>query len=63
MNVKELLDSSGHVIGKIYFKNDGTQELIGRDGHLKGRYFPSSDETIDASGHLAGRGNLLTMLL
>jgi hypothetical protein len=63
MAEKELLDSSGHLIGKIYFKSDGTQELIGKDGHLKGRYFPNSDETIDASGHLAGRGNLLAMLL
>jgi hypothetical protein len=63
MNAKELFDSSGHLIGKIYSTNDGTQEIIGRDGHLKGRYFPSSDETVDANGHLVGRGNLLTMLL
>jgi hypothetical protein len=60
---QEVLDNAGRYVGKIQELSDGVLE--GRDalGRLKGRYYPKSKETHDASGRVVGKGNLLSKLI
>ena len=59
---EEILDGSGHLIGKIYHESD-RDRLIDSSGSLAGIYYYDSDETRDSSGSLVGKGNQLMRCL
>ena len=63
MNTRTLRDSSGHLIGRLQTRPDGTVELRDERNRLKGTYDPKLDQTRDPAGNLVGRGDLLTSLL
>jgi hypothetical protein len=60
---QELMDSAGRYLGKIQELSGGVLEGRDASGRLKGRYYPKSNETHDASGKLVGKGNTLSKLI
>ncbi len=60
---QEVMDSAGRYIGKIQELTGGVLEGRDASGRLKGRYYPKSNETHDASGRVVGKGNMLSKLI
>ena len=59
---EEIRDNQGRLIGVIHDVG-WRKELISASGTLLGVYNPGLNETIDAAGHLVGRGDQLMRLL
>ena len=62
VSIENLRDRNGHLLGWIKEVN-GNYELRDASGRLLGRYNPKTNVTIDRSGRLVGRGNLLAALI
>ena len=63
MQVQELRDKGGRLLGRITTKFGGKLELRTAGGALKGNYNPKTNDTRAPGGRLIGKGNLLATLL
>ena len=64
-SVKPILDRNGNVLAQIMDSAsiEGNQTLLSRSGDVKGTYNVTMNITLDRSGNVIGRGNLLGMLI
>ena len=58
-----LRDNMGKIIGRVDLQNNGDKMLRDFEGRILGRYIKSTNLTLDFSGKIIGRGDVLTMLL
>lgn len=56
-------DFNGKIIARIFYKDNGDQEISGFNGLTLGRWVSKTNTTHDQYGKLINRGNTLTMLL
>lgn len=63
MQIEELRDSAGNVLGRIERGEDGAKTLRNADGEIKGFYDPTGDFTRDAQQNIVAKGDRLRELI
>ena len=63
MSRQTLKDRNNHVLGYIDVESSGRQCLRNSNFHVIGYYDPGRNQTLDATFHVVGKGNILTTLL
>lgn len=63
MSRQTLKDRNNHVLGYIDVESSGRQCLRNSNLHVIGYYDPGRNQTLDATFHVVGNGNILTTLL
>lgn len=63
MNIEEIRDRAGHLLGTVETGPDGAQTLKNAVGEVKGYYDPDGDHTRDADRNIVAKGNRLRSLI
>ena len=63
MSRQTLKDRNNHVLGYIDVESSGRQCLRNSNFHVIGYYDPGRNQTLGATFHVVGNGNILTTLL